>query len=61
MSTDDFDAAFNRRRFLSTAAMTMAASQFGMIGSAAAQSGNKGPSSVPAIKPGTNTSFGPLK
>ena len=61
MSTDDFDAAFNRRRFLGTAAMTMAAAQLGMIGSATAQSGNKRPSSVPAIKPGTNTSLGSLK
>ncbi len=42
----------DRRRFFGTAAVTIAAAQFGMIGSAAAQS---------AIRPGTNTSFGPLK
>jgi pimeloyl-ACP methyl ester carboxylesterase len=61
MSTDEFDSAFNRRRFLGTAAMTMAAAQLGMTGSAAARSSNTKHSSVPAIKPGTNTSFGPLK
>src|SRR5262245_19479852 len=46
------------RRFLATAAMTIAAAQLGIIGSAAAQSSK---ASVPAIKPGTNTSFGSLK
>ena len=43
-----------------TAAMTVAAAQFGMIGSAAAQSNMK-PADIPAVKPGTNTSFAPLK
>src|SRR4249919_2628604 len=47
-----------RRRFFGTAAMTIAATQFGMIGSAVAQ---RMEAKVPAIKPGTNTSFGPLK
>jgi pimeloyl-ACP methyl ester carboxylesterase len=48
----------DRRRFLGTAAMALAATQLGMIGPAAAQqAGTK----LPAIKPGTNTSFGPLK
>jgi len=51
----------NRRRFLGTAAMTIAAAQFGMLGSADAQSSKVNPADVPAIKPGTNTSFGPLK
>jgi pimeloyl-ACP methyl ester carboxylesterase len=51
----------DRRRFFSTAAMTLAAGQLGMIGSAAAQSSKAKPADVPAIKPGTNTSFGPLK
>ena len=41
--------------------MSIAAVQFGMIGSADAQSGNAKPADVPAIKPGTNTSFPPLK
>jgi len=50
-----------RRRFFGTAAMSIAAVQFGMIGSADAQSGNAKPADVPAIKPGTNTSFPPLK
>jgi hypothetical protein len=51
----------DRRRFLSTAVMTIASAELGMIGSAAAQSSKAKPPSVPAIKPGTNTSFGPLK
>ena len=50
-----------RRRFFGTAAMSIAAVQFGMIGSADAQSGNAKPADVPAIKPGMNTSFPPLK
>jgi pimeloyl-ACP methyl ester carboxylesterase len=50
-----------RRRFLGTAAMTVAAAQLVMIGSASAQSSQAAPSDVPTIKPGTNTSFGPLK
>jgi pimeloyl-ACP methyl ester carboxylesterase len=48
----------HRRRFFGTAAMTVAAAQLGMIGSAAAQPGK---TKLPAIKPGTHTSFGPLK
>ena len=40
--------------------MTIAAAQFGVIGSAQAQSG-KTDRQLPAIKPGTNTSFGSLK
>ena len=51
----------DRRRFLGTAAMTIAAAQLGMIGSAGAQSGKTKPANLPAIKPGTNTSFGALK
>jgi pimeloyl-ACP methyl ester carboxylesterase len=48
----------HRRRFFGTAAMTIAAAQLGMIGSAGAQPSK---TKLPAIKPGTNTSFGPLK
>jgi pimeloyl-ACP methyl ester carboxylesterase len=48
----------DRRRLFGTAAITLAAAQFGMIGSAVAQSGKL---KLPAIKPGTNKSFGPLK
>jgi pimeloyl-ACP methyl ester carboxylesterase len=50
-----------RRRFFGTAALTIAAAQLGMIGSAHAQSSSKKPTHLPAIKPGTNTSFAPLK
>ena len=51
----------DRRRFLATAIMTIASAELGMIGSAAAQSSKAKPATVPAIKPGTNKSFGPLK
>jgi pimeloyl-ACP methyl ester carboxylesterase len=50
-----------RRGFFGTAAMSLAAAQFALSGLAQAQSGNAKPASLPAIKPGTNTSFGPLK
>jgi pimeloyl-ACP methyl ester carboxylesterase len=55
------DIDHHRRRFLGTAAMTIAAAQLVMTGSAGAQSGSARPAVLPAIKPGTNTSFGPLK
>ena len=55
------DINHHRRRFLGTAAMTIAAAQLVMTGSARAQPGNARPAVLPAIKPGTNTSFGPLK
>jgi pimeloyl-ACP methyl ester carboxylesterase len=45
----------DRRRFVGRAAMAIAAAQFGLIDSAAADV------KVPAIKPGTNTSFGAIK
>ena len=51
----------DRRRFLSTASMTIAAAHLGMMGSANAQSSKTKPADLPTIKPGTNTSFGPLK
>src|SRR5882724_5662061 len=47
-----------RRRFFGAAAMAVVATQLGMIGPAAAQ---RVETKMPAIKPGTNTSFGPLK
>jgi pimeloyl-ACP methyl ester carboxylesterase len=50
----------DRRRFLATALMTIASAELGMVGSSAAQSKAK-PATVPAIKQGTNKSFGPLK
>ncbi|PWU24399.1 MAG: alpha/beta hydrolase [Candidatus Rokuibacteriota bacterium] len=51
----------NRRHFLGTAALTVAGAQFGMVGSAAAQSTKAKPADVPPIKPGPNTSLGPLR
>src|SRR5580704_9524874 len=47
-----------RRSFFGSAAMAVAATQLGMIRSANAQTK---PAALPAIKPGTHTSFGPLK
>lgn len=41
--------------------MAITATQFGMIGVASAQTGTPKPATVPAIKPGTNTSFAALK
>src|SRR6202522_4299610 len=63
MSTIELDESLNhpRRRFLGTATMTLAAAQLGMIGGSNALSGTARAASVPSIKPGTNTSFGPLK
>src|SRR5882762_1189166 len=46
----------HRRRFIGSTTMTIVAGQFGMIGSADAQS-----SKINPIKPGTNTSFSSLK
>jgi pimeloyl-ACP methyl ester carboxylesterase len=56
---DDIDR--DRRRFFGTAAMTLAAAQFAISGKAEAESGPKRPAEIPKIKPGTHTSFGPLK
>ena len=51
----------DRRRFFGTAAMTIAAAQFGMAGSADAQTGKIKLAELPKIKPGTNTKFAALK
>ena len=51
----------DRRRFLSTAVMSIAAANLGMASFADAQSSKRKPANLPAIKPGTNTSFGALK
>jgi pimeloyl-ACP methyl ester carboxylesterase len=51
----------DRRHFLGTAAMTVAAAGLGLISSADAQSGKANPSGAAPSKPGTNTSFGALK
>src|SRR5690242_5844011 len=50
--------AINRRRFFGAAATALAATQIGASGVALAQAAKP---ALPAIKPGTNTSFGPLK
>jgi pimeloyl-ACP methyl ester carboxylesterase len=50
-----------RRRFVGVAAMSIAATQLGIMGSANAQTGVAKPAQLPSMKPGTNTSFGPLK
>jgi len=51
----------NRRRFVGTAAMTIAAAQLGIFGSVNAQAGQTASASSTSRKGGTNTSFGPLK
>jgi pimeloyl-ACP methyl ester carboxylesterase len=48
----------HRRRFFTASAMAIGAAQFGMIGAAHAETN---PTALPAIKPGTSTSFGSLK
>jgi pimeloyl-ACP methyl ester carboxylesterase len=50
----------HRRSFFGTAAMTLAAAQFGMTGLASAQP-NKKSADIPAIRRGTHTSIGPMK
>jgi len=50
-----------RRRFFGAAALTIAAAEFGMIGSADAQAGKAKSTGLHAAKPGTYTSFASLK
>ena len=50
-----------RRRFLGTATMAIAATQLGRVGSANAQSSKTKPAVLSMMKSGTNTSFGSLK
>jgi pimeloyl-ACP methyl ester carboxylesterase len=50
-----------RRRFLGTATMAIAATQLGRFGSANAQSSQTKPAVLSMMKSGTNTSFGSLK
>jgi pimeloyl-ACP methyl ester carboxylesterase len=57
--SEDIDQ--HRRSFLGTATITMAAAQLGIIGSAAAQFSTANAAPLPAVKPGTHTSFGALK
>jgi pimeloyl-ACP methyl ester carboxylesterase len=51
----------DRRRILGTAAVTLAATQFSILGCARAQTGATKPADQPTMRPGTNTSFGTLK
>lgn len=51
----------HRRRFFGTVAMTIAAAQFALNGSADAQAGKAKPADLPKVKPGANTSFGTLR
>jgi len=51
----------DRRRFFGTAAMTIAAAQFALSGSADAQPSKTKLADMSKIKPGTHTSFGALK
>ena len=55
------DVDHQRRRLFGAAAMTFAAAQFGVIGSASAQAIKASAKALPEIKPGAHTSFGPLK
>jgi pimeloyl-ACP methyl ester carboxylesterase len=51
----------NRRRLVSTAALTFVASQFTFSGNADAQLSRPKPANLGPVKPGTHTSFAPLK
>jgi hypothetical protein len=51
----------DRRRFLGTVVMTIAAAELVMISAADAQSSKIHPADATTMKPGTNTSFGSLK
>ena len=61
MDTISEDINRHRRLFFGAAAATVAVAQLGMIDSTAAQSDEKKTARLPAIKPGTNTSFASLK
>src|SRR2546423_12512303 len=52
---------YDRRRFLGTTAMAMAAAQLGMMGVAHAQPRQTQPSEVSTMPPHTPTAFGPVK
>ena len=55
------DINYHRRRFLGTAATTMAAASLGLIRSAGAQSSNTQRLDLTPIKPRSNASFGSIK
>jgi pimeloyl-ACP methyl ester carboxylesterase len=56
--TKSEDIDHHRRRFFGTAAMAVAAAQFGMAGLAVAQPSK---AKLPPVRAGAHTSFGPLK
>jgi pimeloyl-ACP methyl ester carboxylesterase len=58
-TADEID--HRRRRFFCGAAVTIAAAQLGMSGSADGQTSGTSPKQLPTIKPGANTSFVSLK
>ena len=55
------DVDQGRRRFIGAAAAALAATQLGMIQATEAQTGKARQAQLPAVKPGTNTSFASLK
>jgi pimeloyl-ACP methyl ester carboxylesterase len=57
--TEDIDP--RRRRFLGAAAIGFATAELAMTGSAHAQSGKTAPAGATAMRPGTHTTFGPLR
>ena len=59
MTSEDINRL--RRYAIGAAAMTAAASQLGIIGTAKAQSAKPAAKRLPDVKPGAHTSFGPLK
>lgn len=56
--TPDLPIDLRRRHFLGTAALAVAAAPLGLVGPAVAQPAK---TRLPEIKPGTNTSLGPIK
>jgi pimeloyl-ACP methyl ester carboxylesterase len=55
------DINHQRRRFLSTAARTIAAAQFGMLNSAKAEATSDAAAEIPPVEPGAKTSFSSMK
>src|SRR5689334_14989440 len=55
------EISHRRRRFAGSAFLTIAAARLGLFGAARAQASKTPPADLPAVRPGTNTSFGSLK
>jgi pimeloyl-ACP methyl ester carboxylesterase len=55
------EISYDRRRFLGTAAMAIAALELGLVGSARGDSSAMNRADATPVKPGTNSSFGALK